>query len=207
MSQYVQTIVVAPTGDHEDVIRTVAHSSVACAAMATEEHEAAWTQWLSGAFTKIVKRTSLAKVERLAAETSGAVVRCGREAVACALPPMLPDERPLLAVKAQVSGLQREHVRLATPPFSHPLSLMMNNTLGMSTGKAAAQAAHATVTAFLSEGMGVDADEFMADISLEFSTPEQMDAALALGVALAVIKDAGRTEIAPGSRTAVVVRR
>ena len=112
-------------------------------------------------------------------------------------------ELPKLLAKLQVSGTQ---LPAGAPLPPQPLTIVLNASLEMSTGKAAAQAAHAllawvleskvaTVSAWAGAGFPVGIVELPAK---EF----RKGARKAAGP---VIQDAGRTEIEPGSTTAYVV--
>lgn len=208
MTSIMQTIVVAPDGDHLDVISTVARASVLCLsnAMRTPGSMAPWREWLNGPFAKVVKRTSLAKVERLASGEPGAVLHQGRRATAVALPPMQPEDRPLLAIKAQAAGLQRE-ITSSQELASQGWVVMMDADLGMSTGKASAQAAHAAMAAVLGLHLAPDEiEEFVASLGFAWVPRDEMQAAMERAGKSFVIHDAGRTEITPGSLTAAALR-
>ena len=85
------------------------------------------------------------------------------------------------------------------------MRIALNDSLGMSTGKAAAQAAHA-LFAWVLEGEPRDVDQWRGDgcgLSVERlgAAEFRRQAREANGP---VIHDAGRTEITPGSATAFV---
>lgn len=161
-----------------------------------------WRVWASGHFGKTVRRADakmFAKV--LAAFPDHAPVTVG-EGSAVGLPPMPAAELPKLLAKLQVSGTQ---LPAGEPLPPRPLSIVLNASLEMSTGKAAAQGAHAlfawlleskpaVVEAWAADGFPLGIRELPAK---EFRKGARKSAG-------PVIQDAGRTEIEPGSTTAYV---
>lgn len=199
--EWVQAILVGPDGSHLGVIESAAKASTL--ALAKNPSDPSWRAWLAGQFTKTVRRvkpTVLAQVEALGAtlvtESSGAV--------AAALPPSLYADLPKAAARAQVQGLQRDLPEPSWQPSSG-LWVVLNADLGMSTGKAAAQAAHALMAAAV-EFSGLDPAALRAAAqqarfawvaSRTFETLAQR--------AEVVIADAGHTEVAAGTRTALAL--
>ena len=161
-----------------------------------------WRQWASAAFGKTVRRADakmFAKV--LAAFPDHALAAVG-EGRAVGLPPMPAAALPKLLAKLQVSGTQLPD---GDPLPGAALTIVLNGSLGMSTGKAAAQAAHALfawvldsrpamVEAWVAGGFPLGVLELPAQ---EFRKGARKSAG-------PVIQDAGRTEIEPGSTTAYV---
>ena len=89
-------------------------------------------------------------------------------------------------------------------------AIIVRTDLKMSKGKLAAQACHAALDAYLrTKELERDAwkDEGAKKVVLRVSSEadliERFEAAKALGLPAALIKDAGLTEIAPGTKTAV----
>lgn len=162
-----------------------------------------WHQWASAAFGKTVRRADakmFAKV--LAAFPDHALAAVG-EGRAVGLPPMPAAALPKLLAKLQVSGTQ---LPAGDPLPDAALTIVLNGSLEMSTGKAAAQAAHAlfawaleskpaVVEAWVASGFPLGVLELP---SKEFRKGARKSAG-------PVIQDAGRTEIEPGSTTAYVV--
>ncbi|WP_449374303.1 peptidyl-tRNA hydrolase [Arthrobacter psychrolactophilus] len=162
-----------------------------------------WQQWAEGAFAKSVRRADAKMFAKVLAMFPDQAVSTVGEASAVGLPPMPAAELPKLLAKLQVSGTQ---LPAGAPLPPQPLTIVLNASLEMSTGKAAAQAAHAllawvleskvaTVSAWAGAGFPVGIVELPAK---EF----RKGARKAAGP---VIQDAGRTEIEPGSTTAYVV--
>lgn len=200
-----QPILVAPAGGHLDVLATVAKASLACARQASSE-ESAWRTWrTSCGSAKVVKRASLPKTHSLA-DLFGAGTATGLEAFAVALPPAPPGDWPAVAVKAQAAHFEREREQgpLSVHDVPKGLVVLINADLGMSTGKAAAQAAHAVEYGVLA-GMTTSAQ--VSDHLRVFEAPASALVALAQAHPTVKVRDQGRTEVAAGSLTAVLVIR
>ncbi len=161
-----------------------------------------WRTWADGAFAKSVRRADAKMFAKVLADFPEHVLATVGEGRAVGLPPMPAANLPKLLAKLQVSGTQ---LPKGTSLPAQPLSIVMNASLEMSTGKAAAQAAHAllawvleskpaAVQAWAANGFPVGVVELPAK---EFRKGARQSAG-------PVIQDAGRTEIEPGSTTAYV---
>lgn len=161
-----------------------------------------WQMWADGAFAKSVRRADAKMFAKVLADFPDHVLATVGEGRAVGLPPMPAANLPKLLAKLQVSGTQ---LPKGTSLPAQPLSIVMNASLEMSTGKAAAQAAHAllawvleskpaAVQARAAGGFPVGVVELPAK---EFRKGARQSAG-------PVIQDAGRTEIEPGSTTAYV---
>lgn len=163
-----------------------------------------WAPWAAGAFAKSVRRADarmFAKVEEAFPGHALAAVGAAR---AVGLPPMPADALPKLLARLQVSGTQLPD----GPPLApRALTIVLNGSLAMSTGKAAAQAAHALFAWLLDAGRpAVDAwaaAGFPVGVVHLPARDFRKGARKASGP---LIHDAGRTEIEPGSATAYVTR-
>lgn len=89
-------------------------------------------------------------------------------------------------------------------------AILVRSDLGMSSGKIAAQASHASVEAVLqSDRKKVDAwkKEGMTKVVLKVRNESELlelkDQAKGIGLVAVVITDAGRTEIEPGTKACV----
>lgn len=161
-----------------------------------------WRIWAAGHFGKSVRRADAKMFAKVLAAFPEHVLATVGEGRAAALPPMPAGALPKLLAKLQVSGTQ---LPAGEPLPSQLLTINLNGSLEMSTGKAAAQAAHAlfawvleskpaAVQAWVEAGCPVGVLELPAK---EF----KKGARKCKGP---VIQDAGRTEIEPGSTTAFV---
>lgn len=98
-------------------------------------------------------------------------------------------------------------------PFK--LILCVNNSLGMGKGKIAAQCCHATLGAYklamkyADTAINVWEDEGQAKVAVRVDTEDEMHElqakAMAAGLVTCFIEDAGRTQIAAGSRTVLAI--
>ena len=161
-----------------------------------------WQQWAAGAFAKSVRRADAKMFAKVLAAFPEHVLSTVGQASAIGLPPMPAAALPKLLAKLQVSGTTLP-TGVPLPPQS--LNIALNASLHMSTGKAAAQAAHALFAWLLESKPAVveawAADGFPVGI-LELPAKDfRKGARKSAGP---VIQDAGRTEIEPGSTTAYV---
>ncbi|MFL4474336.1 peptidyl-tRNA hydrolase [Paeniglutamicibacter sp. MACA_103] len=161
-----------------------------------------WRPWAQGAFAKSVRRADAKMFAKVAGEFPGHVMAEIGTARAMGFAPMQADSLPKRLAKLQVSGTTLPPGR---PMEATTVRIALNDSLGMSTGKAAAQAAHA-LFAWVLEGKPEELDAWRAAGCL--LSIERLDAkAFRKGARSAhgpVIHDAGRTEITPGSATAFV---
>ncbi|MDO5743830.1 MAG: peptidyl-tRNA hydrolase [Micrococcaceae bacterium] len=161
-----------------------------------------WRIWAQGAFAKSVRRADSKMFAKVALEfPDHELARIGT-AKALGFAPMQADSLPKRLAKLQVSGTV---LPPGEPMEPSSVSIVLDGSLGMSTGKAAAQAAHA-LFAWVLEGKPEDLDAWRAagcPLSVERleSKAFRKNARTADGP---VIRDAGRTEITPGSATAFV---
>lgn len=213
---YVQPIVLlvdkTDPAAHADAIRAAAAASVAAYShdLATGADLAPWDLWLSGPFTKSVRRADAKTFAKLADTYSGLAHHAAvGKARALAFRPSAYENLPKAVIRLQVSGTElpergSDAISIATQ-WNIPV-LILNGGLGMSTGKAAAQAAHALFAWYLLldaelrsvwEGTG-------RQFHLHVASSEEF-AVLSAGVTdELLIEDAGRTEIEPGTATAFV---
>jgi len=93
------------------------------------------------------------------------------------------------------------------------LALVVRTDLGMGRGKIAAQVAHAAVAAVLANGGSRDFSAWLAEgqpkVVLKVSSAEQLAevvrGAVAAGLPVELIRDAGRTQVEPGTVTCSAV--
>lgn len=192
-------------GTHVGVITAVALASV----RAYRDHPdlPEWDQWLAGSFTKSV-RSFKADIDILVTrrdETPHSTCAVGH-AFAVAYAPHPADAFPRHIKRAQVAGLDRDKPEPATvlPHDGKGLFVVLDSSVGMSTGKAAAQAAHALFSAHLLRALphfrGIDTDR----ARIVWAHPGLMREIVSDRRAT-VIKDNGRTEVAPGTVTAAAI--
>lgn len=161
-----------------------------------------WKPWARGAFAKSVRRADAKMFAKVADEFPEHSLAEIGTAKAMGFAPMQADALPKRLAKLQVSGTTLPAGGTGEPT---KVRIALNDSLGMSTGKAAAQAAHA-LFAWILEGEPRDVDQWRADgcgLSVERLAGNEFrfQSREAGGP---VIHDAGRTEITPGSATAFV---
>jgi hypothetical protein len=116
-----------------------------------------------------------------------------------ALVPGPVDEVPKIVSRLQIGGTDLEPDEPG-PPATGPV-IWLNAGLGMTTGKAAAQVGHASMLFAAAEGLSTVPAFAVRDAAGEHWAA--LCAAADRGAAVAV-RDAGFTEVAPGSMTCVV---
>ena len=214
MAELVQPVVLLRSGSHEDAIRCVAEASLRAYVAAPDLHE--WQEWLSGIFTKTVRRAKPAEYEK--AKGAGALVEvCHGDARALAFAPYPADALTGPIARLQVSGTELPRLGWGDRLGNEHVFVAINNDLDMSTGKAAAQAAHALWGIWL-QLKEHDREHWVADdlvFRLESVDGENLALGKMMGAVLEVfgaelgarayvaVHDAGRTEVEPGSLTAV----
>lgn len=164
-----------------------------------------WQQWASQAFAKSVRRANPKMFAKVLEMFPGQMVSEVGKAQAVGLPPLPAADLPKLIAKLQVSGTQ---LPKADEVLDAKISIVLNKSLDMSTGKAAAQAAHA-LFAWLTEAPAESVEAWLqshAPVGIRH-LPRKDFEQLSRQSAGPVIQDAGRTEIEPGSVTAFVMSK
>lgn len=199
-----------PAG-HRDSILAAAIASTEAYAMTIQDAGAddgdAWAQWLSGRFTKSVRRADLKTFTKLASSTDlpfRSLVARGK-ARAMAYLPVTYEEMAKPLTRLQVSGTDLPELPVSEGSGTEGPVIVLNGDLGMSTGKSCAQAGHALFAWFLQEHAGgrtVPAAS-LARAGLRIVGAAEF-AALRAGAVGPVIVDSGLTEIDPDTATAFV---
>ncbi|SPL90136.1 unnamed protein product [[Actinomadura] parvosata subsp. kistnae] len=163
---------------------------------AAEVH--AWES--TGKIRKVVRRARGAEWRRAVALPGRTIEH--RTAEVRVHPPVPLDDWPRDLARLQVSGT--ELTDTAAPGPAGPPVLWANPALEMSAGKAMAQAGHAAQLAWWASDAGERAAWRERGLSASVrtaATPAEFEAMVAAG--LPVVRDAGFTEIEPGSCTFV----
>lgn len=214
---YVQPIVLlvdkTDPASHQDAVHAAALASVLAFAqeLATTGFGPTWAEWLAGRFTKTVRRADAKTFAKLAEKFAGeehADVTIGK-ARALAFQPTTYDAMSRALAKLQVSGteLPDRGTDASNPAGADAPVLVVNESLGMSTGKAAAQAAHALFAWFLSLDLIERSGWYDAGcpFTVVFGSQDEFDASAATVPEKLLIVDAGLTEIDPNTATAYVL--
>lgn len=212
-SPWVQPILVAKGGTHAATVAAAARASVL--AQAADPTNPSWDLWLSGPFTKTVRRTTAAKLtaahEAAAAQGMGVALVEADDSLALAYTPHLTAALPREVVKAQVSGTDFPRTAHVTHTTRAAFTVIVDEAL--TTGKASAQAAHAVWMWMLDRQL--DNPEQVAEWArngADFNVvlhPQghlrELEAQRPVGSRF--VHDAGWTEVDPGTLTAAVVNR
>ncbi|HEX9089642.1 MAG TPA: peptidyl-tRNA hydrolase [Arthrobacter sp.] len=199
---------------HIDAVHAAALASVLAFAgesLSCENPDPSWEAWLSGPFTKSVRRADAKTFEKLALKFAGeehADIHIGK-ARAIAFRPTTYGSMSRHLSKLQVSGTdlpERATDHRVSAPEGSPV-LVINESLKMSSGKAGAQAGHALFAWYLSletparRAWYNDGCQFR----VIFAEQEAFESfAEAVPERLQIV-DNGLTEIAPGTATAFVM--
>lgn len=192
----VQAIAVVP-GNHRDTIAATALA--AAAAYQRTQTDPIWNDWFAHDMTKTVRRaTKSAQIAKLTTDFLVASEFTIGDARAFAYRPMPYGSFPKHLTRLQVSGLEIADEASGRGIDDSALTIEINAQLEMSTGKTAAQVAHALVL------WTRDADAetltcFWRKPSLQLHYCDFDDQSA--GPNDLVIHDNGLTEITPGSAT------
>ena len=142
-TDWVMPILVAKTGTHEGTVAAAALAASLAFVEATGEAEEAYSAWLAGPFTKTVRRAPASWLDRARDEHGGTEVVYGLSR-AVALDPVRMTALPKVVAGAQVAGTDFERTRPPLVPLpTDGLAVEVAVLSTLTTGKAAAQAAHA----------------------------------------------------------------
>ncbi|KNB53349.1 peptidyl-tRNA hydrolase [Streptomyces caatingaensis] len=188
-----------------DALETAARAVLTLLADERAEGDGAWAaavrDWQDARIRKVVRRARGAEWRR-ACGLPGITVT-GATAEVRVFPPVPLDGWPKELVKLQVSGTELDDPAAPAPPAPGRPVLWLNPGLGMSAGKAMAQAGHGAQLAWWAlddAGRKAWREDGFA-LSVRTAGPERW--AELTSSALPVVRDAGFTEIAPGSCTVV----
>ncbi|WP_133886321.1 peptidyl-tRNA hydrolase [Streptomyces sp. BK208] len=161
----------------------------------------AMRDWQDARIRKVVRRARGAEWRR--AEALPGVTITGKAAEVRVFPPVPLDGWPKDLARLQVSGTDLDDPE--PPAEADPTApvLWMNPELDMSAGKAMAQAGHGAQLAWweLSDGERTAWRDAGFPLSVRTADPSRWEGLTTAG--LPVVRDAGFTEIAPGSCTVV----
>lgn len=203
---------------HGDALHAAARAVLLMLAHPKSGPEGPWypplERWSSGWIRKVVRRargvrwSDVVAMPGITAEHHGAYVR--------ALLPHAVSDPPIPVAKLQVSGLTLPDdlteptdadVDDTTAPNESTLVIALAPGLSLSTGKAAAQVAHAAQLAALQLEPNTVRAWLRAGVPLRLTPVGRATWArlLAMDSGVAVVHDAGFTEVEPGTATCVAI--
>ncbi|MEV7078316.1 peptidyl-tRNA hydrolase [Streptomyces sp. NPDC093516] len=188
-----------------DALETAARAVLTILADERLAGDGAWAQamrdWQDARIRKVVRRARGAEWRR--AEALPGITLTGTSAEVRVFPPVPLDGWPKDLARLQVSGTDLDD--LQEPGDADPAApvLWLNPELGMSAGKAMAQAGHAAQLAWweLSDAQRTAWRESGFPLAVRTADPARWPHLTGSGLPL--VRDAGFTEIAPGSCTVV----
>ncbi|MEE4542529.1 peptidyl-tRNA hydrolase [Streptomyces sp. V4-01] len=164
-----------------------------------------WTRavhdWQDARIRKVVRRARGAEWRR--AEALPGITVTGAAAEVRVFPPVPLDGWPKDLARLQVSGTELDDPRPPEPADPAGPVLWTNPDVAMSAGKAMAQAGHGAQLAWWELGEA-DREAWREDgFALSVRTPSRPRWERLTAAGLPVVRDAGFTEIAPGSCTVI----
>ena len=209
LPQYVLPLVVRLERDtppqRTDALETAARAVLTLLADERSHGEGEWAEaveaWQDARIRKVVRRARGA--EWLKALTLPGITVTGEQAEVRVYPPIPLDGWPKELSRLQVSGTDFGDTEPPPPPEPGVPVVWMNPDVEMSAGKAMAQAGHAAQLGWWRLS-APQAAKWVADgFPLAVRTAERAQWARLVASGLPVVRDAGFTEIAPGSATAL----
>ena len=184
------------------VLEAAARAALAVCLDPRSEPGGEWAEpvraWVENRIRKITRRARGAHWAAVS-ELAGATCAVG-DAQVRALVPGPVDEVPRAVSRLQIGGTDLESDEPGPPPPGVPV-IWLNARLGMSVGKAAAQVGHASMLYAAAHGLTT-----VPDFAVRDAAGERWAALCAAAEhrAAVAVRDAGFTEVAPGSMTCVV---
>lgn len=191
--------------ERTDALETAARAVLMLLTDDRSAGEGEWAQavydWQDGRIRKVVRRARGAEWRR--AEALPGITVHGRSAEVRVFPPVPLDGWPKDLARLQVSGTDLDDPRPPAAPAPDEPVLWFNPGVQMTAGKAMAQAGHAAQLGWwaLSHERAAQWRREGFPLAVRTASPDQWSR-LAAGD-LPTVRDAGFTEIAPGSITAV----
>lgn len=188
-----------------DALETAARAVLTILADERSQGDGAWARavrdWQDARIRKVVRRARGAEWRRAAALPGITVT--GTSAEVRVFPPVPLDGWPKDLARLQVSGTDLDDPREPAGADPDAVVLWLNPELGMSAGKAMAQAGHGAQLAWweLSGPERAAWRDAGFPLAVRTADPARWSALTTAGLPL--VRDAGFTEIAPGSCTVV----
>lgn len=193
-----------PDGDYaaeSDVFQAAVNGMLSVLQDTSPEVREPNLRWMDGRIRKLMKRVKPSSWDALIDELYPHHVGVSGSAEVAVFAPMRVTDQPDKVRKAQMSGLviQNQEPAVTSTPY---LQIVVDSTLGMSTGKLVAQTCHAAQL-FLMRGPEEQVTQWL-DTGASVRV-ERVDRFPDLTTQTVVIQDAGFTEIPAGSVTAAAV--
>ncbi|PWI08905.1 peptidyl-tRNA hydrolase [Streptomyces sp. NWU339] len=188
-----------------DALATAARAVLTMLADERSTGEGEWARvmrdWQDARIRKVVRRARGAEWRR--AEALDGITVTGTSAEVRVFPPVPLDGWPKDLARLQVSGTDLDDPEPVPPADPTAPVLWLNPDLDMSAGKAMAQAGHAAQLAWweLTDKDRTAWHDAGFPLSVRPAAPSHWPALITSGLPL--VRDAGFTEIAPGSSTVV----
>ncbi|SED92546.1 Peptidyl-tRNA hydrolase [Streptomyces sp. 2231.1] len=188
-----------------DALETAARAVLQLLGDARAHGDGEWAEavrnWEDARIRKVVRRARGAEWRR--AEALPGITVTGKSAEVRVFPPVPLDGWPKELAKLQVSGTELDDPEPPAAADPGRPVLWLNPELRMSAGKTMAQAGHGAQLAWWALSDAERAAWRDAGFPLSVRTAEPADWARLTGGGLPLVRDAGFTEIAPGSCTVV----
>ncbi|MEU6281853.1 peptidyl-tRNA hydrolase [Streptomyces sp. NPDC047028] len=188
-----------------DALETAARAVLVLLGDERADGDGEWAEavrnWQDARIRKVVRRARGAEWRR--AEALPRITVSGASAEVRVFPPVPLDGWPKELAKLQVSGTELDDPEPPAAPGAGQPVLWLNPDLTMSAGKAMAQAGHGAQLAWWALPAAARAAWRAAGHPLAVRTAAPADWDRLTGSGLPVVRDAGFTEIAPGSCTVV----
>lgn len=190
---------------HGDVLHAAARAVICLLAHPNSAPEGPWhsalARWSGGWIRKVVRRARGVRWTEIEA-MPGVTVDYGTASVRALLPHPVA-EPPAAVAKLQVAGLTLEPGESPTPePTGLALTIAQAPRVELSTGKAAAQLAHAAQLALLQLEWSTVRAWLDVGVPLRITDVERDQwTRLLASTGVAVVHDAGFTEVEPGTAT------
>lgn len=188
-----------------DALETAARAVLTILGDERSAGDGAWAEamrdWQDARIRKVVRRARGAEWRR--AEGLDGITVTGKSAEVRVFPPVPLDGWPKELVKLQVSGTDLDDPEPPAEPDAGAPVLWLNPDVDMSAGKAMAQAGHGAQLAWweLTSAERAAWRDAGFPLSVRTAAADHWNRLVASG--LPVVRDAGFTEIAPGSCTVV----
>lgn len=188
-----------------DALETAARAVLVLLGDARAHGDGEWAEavrnWEDARIRKVVRRARGAEWRR--AEALPGITVTGKAAEVRVFPPIPLDGWPKDLAKLQVSGTDLDDPEPPVPADPDQPVLWLNPQLEMSAGKAMAQAGHGAQLAWWALSDAERTAWRDAGFALAVRTADPAGWERLTGSGLPVVRDAGFTEIAPGSCTVV----